>query len=46
MLCKFWLDPISLAQNEGFTARELNTIRRLIQANLNIVREAWHEHCG
>ena len=44
--CKFWLEPVSLARNHGFTARELNVIRRIIEANRIRIREAWHEHCG
>ena len=44
--CKFWLDPIELAANHSFTARELNVIRRLVETYHNIISEAWHEHCG
>ena len=44
--CKFWLDPIELAANHGFSARELNTIRRLIEEYQDLILEAWHEHCG
>jgi hypothetical protein len=43
--CKFWLEPLELAQNHGFTPNELNRIRRLIEANRKIILEAWHEHC-
>ena len=44
--CKFWLDPISLATNNGFAAHELNRIRRIIDDNLDKITEAWEEHCG
>jgi hypothetical protein len=44
--CKFWLKPISLSDNHGFAPTELNDIRRMIQANLFEIIEAWHEHCG
>jgi hypothetical protein len=44
--CKFWMEPIQLAANHGFTARELNTIRRLIGIHRDTITEAWHEHCG
>jgi hypothetical protein len=44
--CKFWLDPIVLAANHSFTARELNIIRRVIESHQSIIKEAWHEHCG
>jgi hypothetical protein len=43
---KFWLAPAELAWNHGFSARELNEIRRLIVAHEQTIIEAWHEHCG
>jgi Domain of unknown function (DUF4160) len=46
MVCKFWLEPVGLASNQGFSAQELMTIRRLIQSNLERIVEAWNEHCG
>ena len=33
MTCKFWLEPIALSENHGFSSRELNQIRRIIQVN-------------
>ena len=44
--CKFWLDPVVLAWNSGFTPRELIEIRRIIIDNVTVIREAWNEHCG
>ena len=44
--CQFWLDPIKLAANHGFTARELNAIQRLIESPHDLIMEAWYEHCG
>lgn len=46
MTCKFWLEPIALSKNKRFSPRELNRIRRMIQDNLEIIIEAWYEHCG
>jgi Domain of unknown function (DUF4160) len=46
MLCKFWLDAVSLDRNSGFPERELNRIRRLIELNLTGIKKAWHEHCN
>jgi hypothetical protein len=43
---KFWLAPVSLAWNHGFSARELNEIRRLVVEHEPAIIEAWHEHCG
>jgi hypothetical protein len=45
MICKFWLDPVVLASNQGFSAVELNTIRRLLREHSDRILEAWHEHC-
>jgi len=44
--CKFWLEPLGLARNHGFDARELSRIRRLIGLHHAKIMEAWHEHCG
>ena len=46
MICKFWLDPISLSQNDGYAPRELNRIRHLIETHYDKITEAWYEHCG
>ena len=43
--CKYWLEPIALCKNYGFSPHELNEIRRLIQSNYVIILEAWREHC-
>ncbi len=45
-VCKFWLDPVSLSQNNRFTPRELNRIRKLIEKHREKIVEAWYEHCG
>ncbi|MGA2773056.1 MAG: DUF4160 domain-containing protein [Bryobacteraceae bacterium] len=44
--CKFWLEPLELARSHGFSARELNLIRRLIGTHLAAILERWYEHCG
>jgi len=45
-VCKYWLTPLALGSNDGFSARELNQIRAQIALNLETILEAWHEHCG
>ena len=30
---KFWLDPVGLARNFGFAAREVNALESIVQAN-------------
>ena len=44
--CKFWLEPLELARSHGFSARELNVIRRIIVGHLAAIVEVWHEHSG
>jgi hypothetical protein len=43
--CKFWLAPVELAWNHGFSSRELNEIRRIVVEHEQMIVEAWNEHC-
>jgi len=43
---KFWLAPVSLARNLGFTAKELNKTQRLVQKHEAELVEAWNEYHG
>jgi hypothetical protein len=43
---KFWLTPVALARNLGFTARELKQLESLIEENRQKLFEAWNEHFG
>lgn len=45
-VCKFWLEPVTLAYNNGFSAKELNRIRKAIVDHLDGILEKWDEHCG
>ena len=45
-VCKFWMEPITLASNHGFSPVELNMIRRLLEENSTQIKEAWNEHCS
>ena len=45
-VCKFWLEPIALAYNNGFAANELNRVRKIIVDHLDEIVEAWDEHCA
>lgn len=45
-LCKYWLDPVQLSMNDGFSAVELNRIRGLVLRHFDRIEEAWYEHCG
>ena len=45
-VCKYWMEPVALASNHGFSPVELNAIRHLLDANRTKILEAWNEHCG
>ena len=46
MICKFWIKPLALARNQGFSAKELSAIREIISRNSERIVEGWYEHCG
>jgi hypothetical protein len=43
---KFWLDPVGLARNLGFDARELRRIEALIHERRDALLEAWRGYFG
>lgn len=43
---KFWLAPVALARNLGFTAPELRRVQRLLVEHEANLLEAWHEYFG
>ena len=43
---KFWLEPVALAHNLGFNARELRRIEALVTENRQQLREAWRGYFG
>ena len=40
---KYWLDPVSLERNRGFSQKELNKIEQIITSNLSHLRTAWDD---
>lgn len=45
-LCKYWMEPVVLASNHGFSPAELNAVRRMLKDQHTQILEAWYEHCG
>jgi Domain of unknown function (DUF4160) len=41
---KFWLEPVSLANNIGFSDKELRKIESIVQENKELFWETWHEY--
>jgi len=44
--CKFWLNPVVLARNLGFSAKELRAIEAITIENNEKLLEAWNEYFG
>jgi hypothetical protein len=43
---KFWLEPVSLARNLGFSARELRRLHSLVTEHRTDLPESWHGYFG
>jgi hypothetical protein len=43
---KFWLNPVALSYNMGFSAAELRKLEALTAENQKVIMEAWHEYFG
>ena len=41
---KFWLEPVALARNHGFSAKELGTIASLLTQSSKVCLRQWDEH--
>ncbi len=41
---QYWLDPVALAVNYGFNARELNEVEKLVIEHRVKLLEAWNEY--
>ena len=43
---KFWLRPVALARNLGFSPAELRRIQRMLTDNQSILLEKWNARFG
>lgn len=43
-IAKFWLKPVRLDKNRGFKDHELNRVAEIIEANQDVILEAWHDY--
>jgi hypothetical protein len=44
LTAKFWLEPILLANNIGFSDREVRKITAIVTENKTLFWESWHEY--
>ena len=43
---KFWLQPVALARNLGFSSRELSKLHALVEEHQQQLLEAWSGYFG
>jgi len=41
---KFWIDPLFVAVNYGFSGKELREIGEIIEKNEVLIMDKWNEH--
>ena len=41
---KFWINPVSLARNLGFSPKELRKIQRILLENQEELLEVWNDN--
>ncbi len=42
-VAKFWLQPVRLQNNQGFSRSEINRIQKLVQENQEQLLASWHD---
>jgi len=45
-LAKFWIAPVSLDASDGFDARSLREVERIIEERTALIERAWNEYFG
>ena len=43
---KFWLEPVALAKNLGFRAKELRKLESIVKENQTTLVESWYGYFG
>ena len=43
---KFWLSPVRFHSSKGFSRKEINTIRKLVEKNSERIIRRWDEYFG
>jgi len=45
-LCKYWLQPVSLAYNDQFAGHELSRIEEIVIEKADLFVDKWNEYFG
>jgi hypothetical protein len=45
-MAKFWIAPVALAASDGFDARTLRELTRMIEAEAALIERTWHDYFG
>jgi len=43
---KFWLKPVQLSRNLGFSPKELHRLHEIVTENQQLLLEKWHGYFG
>ena len=43
-VANFWLEPVELASSSGFSAKEINQLRKLVTENQTRLVQSWYEY--
>jgi hypothetical protein len=43
---KFWISPVALASNYGFSASALNELANIVADNAALIERTWHDYFG
>jgi Domain of unknown function (DUF4160) len=41
---KFWINPVSLADSDGFNARTLHMLANLVEQNRGLIERTWYDY--
>lgn len=44
--CKFWIQPVRLAYNDGMRTSEINELEQITREHGNEFLRKWHEYFG
>jgi len=45
-VAKFWIGPVSLGGSDGFDAKTLRRLERIVEERSQIIERAWHDYFG